>query len=257
MLAQAAPSSGLRPVNFTVDGVARTALVYVPPGTANGKLPLVFVFHGHGGSSHAAEAVFGIDRLWPQAISIYPQGLDSPGRLTDPEGKQPGWQREIGDQGDRDLHFFDAMLAQLNADYPVDAERVYCTGHSNGGAFTFLLWLARPNVFAAVAPSSSAASYVAQLTPKPALLLGGRADPLVKFEWQERVRSALRKINGCSETGETWQGTAMLYPSKTGTPLVTFTHDGGHAMTLEEPGLIVKFFQEYPVAPPTAPKSGL
>ncbi len=52
------------------------------------------------------------------------------------------------------------------------------TGHSNGGTFTYLLWLARGDVFAAVAPSSAAARYAGKLTPKPALIMGGSEDPL-------------------------------------------------------------------------------
>jgi polyhydroxybutyrate depolymerase len=55
----------------------------------------------------------------------------------------------------------------------LDVKRIYCTGHSNGGGFTYLLWLARGDVFAAVAPSSAAARYANQLPPKPALILGG------------------------------------------------------------------------------------
>ncbi|MEI9864297.1 MAG: hypothetical protein WDN00_07025 [Limisphaerales bacterium] len=45
------------------------------------------------------------------------------------------------------MKFFDAVLARLKQDYKVDAKRIYCTGHSNGGGFTYLLWLARGDVF--------------------------------------------------------------------------------------------------------------
>lgn len=116
-------------------------------------------------------------------LGLYMQGLNTPGQLTDPQGNRPGWQAAIGDQGDRDLKFFDAGLARLKQDYDVDAKRIYCTGHSNGGGFTYLLWLARGDVFAVVAPSSAAARYADKLTAKPALILGGQNDPLVKFAW--------------------------------------------------------------------------
>ena len=56
--------------------------------------------------------------------------------------------RESGDQGDRDLKFFDEVLSTLKKEYKVDANRVYATGHSNGGAFTYLLWGERGDVFA-------------------------------------------------------------------------------------------------------------
>ncbi len=254
-LAHAAPVDAVQSMEFNVDGVVRTALVYVPPGApASGSLPLVFVFHGHGGTSRNALNTFKIDRLWPGAISVYPQGLNTPGKLTDPDGKLPGWQKTVGDQGDRDLHFFDAMLARLRKDYPVDPKRIYCTGHSNGGGFTYLLWLARPEAFAAVAPCSGAAAYAAQLTPKPAMILAGREDALVKFEWQEMMMAAVRRINGCEQTGVPWENVGTLYPSKGGTPLVTYIYPGGHSMDPAEPGLIVKFFQGEPGAAATAPK---
>ena len=244
--ARSASADGMQQMELTVDGMSRTALVYVPPGAPSGQLPLVFVFHGHGGTSHNSLNTFKTDKLWPEAISVYPQGLNTPGKLTDPEGKRSGWQKSIGDQDDRDLHFFDAMLERLKKEHPVDAKHIYCTGHSNGGGFTYLLWLARPQVFAAVAPCSGAAAYAMQLTPKPAMILAGRDDALVKFEWQEMMMDAVRKIDGCETTGQPWEGVSTIYPSKGGTPLVTFIYAGGHAVDPAEPALIVKFFQQYP-----------
>ncbi len=131
-LARGAEAGVFQQMSFTVDGVARTALVYVPSTARTTSTPLVFVFHGHGGSAQQAARSFAMDRQWPEAISVYMQGLDTPGQLTDSQGNRPGWQAAIGDQGDRDLKFFDAVLARLKRDYDVDAKRIYCTGHSNG-----------------------------------------------------------------------------------------------------------------------------
>ena len=237
---------GVEPLELTVDGVQRTALVYVPKTPAGKPVPLVFVFHGHGGRSAQAIGVFGINRRWPEAISVYPQGLDIPG-ITDPEGVRSGWQHAVGEVGDRDLHFFDALLARLKKDYPVDPQRIYATGHSNGGGFTYLLWKARPDVLAAVAPCSAGARYSPELTPKPALISGGKEDPIVRFESQEREVDALQKVNGCDTHGlPSADGKETTYPSKGGTPLVTFFYEGGHAMAPGEGDLIVKFFQEHP-----------
>ena len=61
---------------------------------------------------------------------------------------------------------------------------------------------------------------------------------------------AVRKVNGCASTGEPWEKKCTLYPSPTGTPLVTFTYPGGHAFNSESPALMVKFFQEHPAATP-------
>ncbi len=233
-------------MDFTVDGVARNVLVYVPASAKSTATPLVFVFHGHGGSARQAERSFSIDRVWPEAISVYMQGLATPGQLTDPQGDQAGWQAAAGRQGDRDLKFFDAVLARLKQDYQVDSKCIYATGHSNGGGFTYLLWLTRGDVFAAVAPSSAVAAYARQLKPKPVMHLAGESDLLVKFSWQELMMETLRQVNGCEEKGKPWDKECTLYPSPNGTPVVTFIHPGGHEFDPAAPALIVKFFKEHP-----------
>jgi polyhydroxybutyrate depolymerase len=196
---------------------------------------------------HNAARMYHIHTLWPEAIVVYPQGLNTPGRLTDPEGKKPGWQGGIGDQGDRDLKFFDAMLASLHADFKVDAKRIFSTGHSNGGGFTYLLWAARGEKFAAFAPSAAAAMRSRELLkPKPMLHVAGENDPLVKFAWQKDTIDAVRKLNQCGD-GEPWEGLTgcTIYPSKIGAPVVTFIHPGTHTYAADAPERIVKFFKQH------------
>ena len=82
------------------------------------------------------------------------------------------------------------------------------------------------------------------LRPKPVLHMAGENDPLVQFEWQKRTIEELRKLNGCGE-GKPWGEHCTLYPSKTGTPVVTYIHPGGHGLPEEVPPVIVKFFKEH------------
>ncbi|MEO6787084.1 MAG: dienelactone hydrolase family protein [Chthoniobacteraceae bacterium] len=232
---------------WIVDGVVREALLSSPPNAKTKAAPLVFGFHGHGGNMNNAARMYHIHTLWPEAIVVYPQGLNTPGKLTDPEGKKPGWQSGPGDQGDRDLKFFDAMLASLEADFKVDPKRIYSTGHSNGGGFTYLLWAERGGKFAAFGPSAAVAKRTqAGLKPKPVIHIAGENDPLVKFEWQKLMMEAVRKINQCGD-GEPWDGIngCTLYPSKIGAPVVAFIHPGTHTYPSEAPALIVKFFKEH------------
>jgi polyhydroxybutyrate depolymerase len=244
----AALPQGYAHVELSVDGVAREAIVYAPASAKEKAAPLVFVFHGHGGAATGVVRSFAMSKHWPEAISVYMQGLPTPGRLTDPEGKRNGWQGRPGDQGDRDLKFFDAMLAKLKTDYKVDARRIFSTGHSNGGGFTYLLWAVRGDVFNALAPSAAAApgmaAQIASLKPKPLMHLAGEKDPLVKYAWQKETMEAVRKLNGCEATGKPWADRCLIYESKGGTPFVSFIHDGGHQFTPEEPALIAKFFKE-------------
>jgi len=242
---------GFTRVEMSVDGVARELLVYAPPSAKQKPTPVVFAFHGHGGNMTATVRRFSFQRHWPAAISVYMQGLKTPGRLTDLEGKKSGWQGRPGDQNDRDLKFFDAVVEQLKADYELDENRIYSTGHSNGGSFTYLLWATRGDVLAAVAPSSAAFAREARvsvmLKPKPAMHIAGETDRLVKYKWQAASMTAVRKLNGCEPEGKTWheEPQSLIYESKTGTPFVSVIHPGGHKFLADAPALIVKFFQEH------------
>jgi len=230
---------------WTVDEAPREALVAVPANAKTEAAPVVFVFHGHGGNMRNAARTFGLHTLWPEAIVVYPQGLNTPGRLTDPEGKKPGWQHGAGVQEDRDLHFFDAMMASLREDFRVDDHRIYATGHSNGGGFTYLLWATRGDCFAALAPSAaSAPGLFDKFKPKPVMHFAGEADPLVKFEWQKATIDRLREINQCGD-GQPYADKTTLYPSKVGAPVAAFVHPGGHQFVSDEPALMVRFFKEH------------
>ncbi len=241
--ARAADMPSLR--EWTVEGVRRTALVYAPERAHGAATPILFAFHGHGGTAERAARGFAYHSLWPEAIVVYMQGLNTPGRLTDPQGKRSGWQAGPGDQGDRDLKFFDAVLATLTREFRVDERRLYAAGHSNGGGFTYLLWAARGEQFAAFAPSGAVlARGVALPKPRPVLHIAGENDPLVRFQWQERTMAAVRRLNRCG-AGDPWAERCTRYPSPGGADVVTFLYPGGHGFPPEAARLAVRFFQEH------------
>jgi polyhydroxybutyrate depolymerase len=242
-LAQQANSAG-QVMHWTVGDTAREAMVYIPATAKTQATPVIFIFHGHGGTARNMFRSRGFEQLWPEAIVICPQGLNTPGQLTDPEGKLPGWQKAPGDMNDRDLLFFDAMLKTLRQDYKVDDKRIYATGHSNGGGFTYLLWAVRGDTFAAFAPSAAVGGRVANLLkPKPAMHIMGEKDPLVKPEWQKAMCAKILKVDGCSTEGQFYATNATLYPSATGTPVVLYVHPGGHVYPPEANAVVIKFFK--------------
>lgn len=240
-------STAPTPRDWTVGGVVRQALVCVPPGATTNATPVVFAFHGHSGTMAGAASAFDIHTGWPEALVVYPQGLNTPGVLFDPEGKLSGWQHKVGDQADRDLKFFDAVLATLRQEYRVDDQRIYATGHSNGGFFIYLLWSARGEQLAAVVPTAAfVGPWLGELKPKPVLHVAGQNDPSVKFVWQQETIERLRKLNGCGE-GQPWEPGewCIQYPSKLGTPVVTCIHPGEHGDPPQTSAIIVKFFKEH------------
>jgi polyhydroxybutyrate depolymerase len=234
-------------MEWTVNGVVRKALVYIPESAKTKETPVIFAFHGHGGTMNNMFTTRRFDQLWPEAIFICPQGLNTPGMLTDPEGKKPGWQM-ADDSSNQDLAFFDAMLKTFKTDYKVDTKQIFVTGHSNGGGFTYLLWATRGDVFAAVAPTSTTAGkLIRKLKPKPVLHLMGETDPLVKPEWQKLTYNAVLKINKCNTVGEKLGEFSTLYKSETGNPVVLFIHPGGHGYPKEANEAIIGFFKTYGV----------
>ena len=234
---------------WTIEGTKRQALVVIPESARETPSPLVFGFHGHGGSMRNAARTFRIHLHWPEAIVVYMQGLNTPGRITDPEGKKPGWQSAKGDQDDRDLKFFDEVLKSLKQELKVDDSRVYSTGHSNGGGFTYLLWAERSDVFAAMAPSGSAALRTrGQLKPKPVLHIAGSNDPLVKFSWQSMMIESLKKSQKCGD-GTPWKDVCTEYPSEIGAPVITMITENGHKFPPAAPETIVAFFRQHSKKP--------
>lgn len=247
--------SGRAPEGFvektwTIDGVKRTALVRVPAG-ATGQLAVVFGWHGHGGRSTHSAGRWGYAEIDTTSILVFPQGLPTVSPLVDKEGRMPGWQTSVDSEGGRDMKFFDAMLADLKKEHAIDDRRIFSMGHSNGAAFSYLLWQARPDVLAAIGSvAGSMRGDGKPTTSLPVIHVAGEKDPLVKFAWQKATFAAVRRINGCSEEGRPWakEGVleATLYPSSKGAPLVTAIHAGGHEYAKGSTELIVRFFKENP-----------
>lgn len=240
---------GMTELSWTVDGVRRTALIASPAGSAATPGPVVFGWHGHfGNSAHSAKS-WDIARLWPEATFVFPQGLRTATPLVDKGGLGSGWQSSVGAEGDRDIKFFDAMLADLKKQRRVDERKVYSMGHSNGAAFSYVLWQARPRALAAVGSVAGTLTVKARdMDPMPVIHVAGEKDPIVKYAWQQMTFAAVRRFNGCGEEGTPWAKEdvleATLYASSKGAPLVTAVHSGGHEYAKGSSELIIRFFKE-------------
>ncbi|MSR70274.1 MAG: esterase [Phycisphaerales bacterium] len=212
----------------------------------------MFAFHGHGGSGRQFARSGEFHTAWPAAIVVYPQGLPTAG-MTDPKGLKAGWQSREGIQHDRDLKFFDAMLAGLKSQYKVDDRQIYSTGHSNGGGFTYLLWATRGEVFAAFGPSSAGTvGSPDDFIQRPLIHIAGESDAVVPVAFQQRTVNAARTLNECETEGTVWAEHCTLYPSKHGAPVVMCLQPGGHNYYEHATELIVRFFKEHQL-PPAAP----
>jgi polyhydroxybutyrate depolymerase len=228
-------------VTFSIEGASRMATIYAP-SVKSSKPPVVFGFHGHGGNMRNAANSFQMHEVWPEAVVVYMQGLPTV-TPRDRRGTRNGWQHQQGADGDRDLKFFDAVYARVIHDFKADPNRVYAMGHSNGGAFTYLLWAQRGDKIAAFGPSGAVASvYRDSLKAKPAFIVSGESDQLVSPVAQMRGIDYLKTLNGVSDSAGTKMGTLK----GTKADLGLYIYPGDHAYPKEANKLMVEFFKGHP-----------
>lgn len=234
-------------IELFVNGISRAAIAAIPEKAKTEKCPIIVAFHGHGGTMRNAAKKFECEKFWPEAIVIYPQGLKTPGGIVDPQGDYPGWQLNSGEQEDRDVLFFDALIGYLRSNYRIDENRIYVLGHSNGGIFAYELWAARGDEIAAIASISAIIPVKADrsaLKPMPIFHAAGRNDPLVKFAWQSESLDFIKALNQCGPSEKGIDKNISIYKSKIGCPLVAYLHDGGHEVPEGVMPSIVDFFKE-------------
>lgn len=234
------PSAAAETIALKVGDVERTAIVYAPP-KGKAQVPVVFVFHGFTGSARQAAFSYRMHEAWKEVVTVYPQGLD-----VDLLGRTaPGWQVASGLQGDRDLAFYDALLAKVLKDRHGDPKRVYTCGMSNGAIFSYLLVAKRGTTLAGAATVGGFAPIgFAAAAPMPLLIVHGKNDELIQINSAERSRDAALKNNKLSETTSEWAPGFVRYgEAKSKTPVVWNAHDGGHEWPTGTSEAIVKFFK--------------
>ena len=234
-------------MHWTIDGVQREALVFAPHATKGAaKHPLVIAFHGHGGQMLSTSVRMHFQTLWPQAIVVYPQGLNT-STVLDPAGTSPGWQGKAGDLGDRDLRLFDAIVATMKRSYAVDRRRIYVTGFSNGAVFSLLLWAERAKTVAAIGEVAGRLDPSETLTSARAFLaVAGRSDTVAPFAVQRQTVQQARQIDSASGVASPCGRYCRFYRSTNGpVPVKTFIHPGGHVYPTWAPTEIVKFFKSH------------
>ena len=224
-------------MRWQVDGVTREAIVHVPAEPAAEGAPLVLSFHGFGDHMHNFQYT-NVHVAWPDAIVVYFQGLERRRGLL-------GWQVEPGANGDRDLELVDAALRSLRETYRIDDDRIYATGYSNGGMFTYLLWAERPGVFAAYAPvAARLRPSVRPTQAAPVFHVAGERDRVVRFEDQEKAIAVAVEVNGVDETASCGAG-CTVYGAGTAAPVMTWIHAGAHIYPRETTRRIVSFFRQH------------
>jgi polyhydroxybutyrate depolymerase len=242
-------SPGRHVESFVVKGVKRTAVVVVPKASST-PAPVVFVFHGHGGTGANIERRFDIEGLWPQAVVVYPDGLVGHAGKTDPAGVKRGWQTTVGESGDRDLALYDAMLASLRSRLSVDGNRIYAMGHSNGSGFVSLLLNQRGSAIAATANLSSqpSARLLATDPVRSMFMAMGMTDPIVPYANQKKAIPLAEKKLGANPATAKVAGNLRSEAGRGHLELETYIYPGGHEPPAIVPRLVVDFFRRHTLA---------
>jgi len=191
---------------LTHGGLQRTYAYVVPPGT--GPFPVVLVLHGGGGSAWGIARHTGFVQLAQEEgfMAVFPQGFQRHWN----DGRQVPFL-EAHRRGVDDVGFILALLDTLARVWPVDTQRIYAVGMSNGAMMAFRLACEAPQRFAAVAAVAGLmptrlVPHCSPASPVSVLILHGTQDPWVPWDGGEvRVGGRARgTVLSAWETAEFW-----------------------------------------------------
>jgi len=161
-------------LSLTFEGRLRTFLVHVPPqARAESPLPLVLNFHGAGSNATQQRQYTAMNASADRHgyLVVYPDGTGIlPGQrrfLTFNAGGccPPASNKDVDDVG-----FTEAILTIMGDKTPIDVERIYATGMSNGGMMAHRL-AAESSRIAAVASVAGQLNLTCFHPPKPVSVL--------------------------------------------------------------------------------------
>lgn len=192
----------------TVNGITYPYAVVLPKGMrpeeAKG-LPAVFSIHGRGEPAWIFAEKNGWEDLADRTREFAVILPDSPQNI---------WNM------DRDRDSIPAIVQQLLKDYPLDAERIYLTGFSNGAVFTIQQSTAFPELYAAASPWNGPAAktlgtaagavivdprLLAEGYEMPFWVCAGDSDSKASAADMESDLEWMRRANGCTlESEQVW-----------------------------------------------------
>tara|TARA_B110000114_G_C15011694_1_gene365066 strand:+ start:90 stop:962 length:873 start_codon:yes stop_codon:yes gene_type:complete len=158
-----------------VNGTTREYIVYVPENyTGTSSLPLLISFHGLTSNMEFNFNYTNFDQLAESENFI----------VVDPNGISNTWTVSAND--DTDIDFIVALLNQLEEDYNIESNRIYSTGMSMGGFFSFSLACRLSDRIAAIASVTGsmyqpAINNCSPVKPMPILQIHGTEDGTVQY----------------------------------------------------------------------------
>ena len=223
--------------SIDVGGARRAFMVRsAADGDPKAAVPVVFALHPFGMNAQYMQARAPIGRAWPSAIVVYPEGMGRDGTMA------PSWQGRPGDLGDRDLAFFDAMLAWLAERACIDRARVFVLGYSNGAGLAYVLACERRTAVAAVAIAAGRLG-CRPAGATPVIMSHGVGDRTIGYEQAIGAAKAFAAANGCAAPPKAGVRGCVQAQSCAGASVSLCTHAGGHEYDVAFTRAAVEFFQ--------------
>lgn len=164
-------------------GQLRQYRLHIPSAYQPDKpMALVLGFHGADSSSREFESYsnFSFMANIEGFIVVYPQAL----------GEHPTWNT-IPEPDNPDIQFVRDLIEELRGRCNIDPDRIYATGHSNGGGMANRLACDLPDRVAAIGSVSGAYQWSEQCSPsRPVAILGvhGTDDLIIPYNGFQDVR---------------------------------------------------------------------
>ena len=204
---------------LAVGDLNRTYLVHVPEGhDQKTPLPVILALHGATMNGPMMAWFSGLNRKADEAgfIAVYPNGTGTRSSFFWNGGNCCGSaaQNKVDD-----VAFISALLDDLMRVYPVDAQRVFATGMSNGAIMAYRLASELSDRIAAIAPVAGSVGTEINQPKRSVSVLhfhgtrdefipfnGGRGEKSITGTDFRSVDDSIRawvKLNGCDESPRT------------------------------------------------------
>lgn len=167
-----------------IDGIERKYIVYLPKTKfqAEEKIPLLLMLHGRFGSAKLMMETYNMNAIADREIFaiLYPDGFDH--SWADGRGGTPADKNNIND-----VKFIESVIQRVAANYPIDQNHIFITGHSNGGFMTQRMLIEKTNLFKAGVSVTAHISKKVLMNSTPTkpisvAFISGTEDPLVPYD---------------------------------------------------------------------------
>ena len=174
-----------------VGGTEREYKIYVPKDLG-AKRPLLISCHGMNQDAAYQMGMLDIKSVADTAkfVTVFPEGISKSWDIS----------------GNRDINFMLAIIDEMVEKYDINRGRVYLSGFSMGGMFTYHAMNKIADRIAAFAPISGypmgGATASPNVRPIPIIHTHGTSDDVVTFSNVQKNLNVWIKHNGCPETAE-------------------------------------------------------